>query len=99
MIIKVDKVLKKLFYFVMDKSLLVVSGDKYDYYSFLFYWWLDLSKKDGMFYLCKDGEINFVVNSDVIDKKCMNNFSEDVYYLVLVYSFIGKLEYVDKVCE
>ncbi|WP_186368563.1 alginate lyase family protein, partial [Yersinia bercovieri] len=74
----------------MDKNLLAASGDKHDYYSFPPYWWPDPSKKDGMPYLRKDGETNPDANSDATDKKRMNSFSDDVYYLALAYSFTGK---------
>ncbi|CFQ63121.1 Alginate lyase [Yersinia enterocolitica] len=99
LITKADKALKKPLYSVMDKSLLAASGDKHDYYSFPPYWWPDPSKKDGMPYLRKDGETNPAANSDATDKKRMNNFSEDVYYLALAYSFTGKPEYADKARE
>jgi len=91
-----DKVLHNKAVSVMDKSLVAVSGDKHDYYSFPPYWWPDPNKPDGMPYIRKDGVSNPAANNDETDKKRMNIFGHNVSTLALAYYFTGNRAYAEK---
>ncbi|MFK3704964.1 alginate lyase family protein [Klebsiella sp. NPDC088457] len=81
---------------VMDKSLLAVSGDKHDYYSFPPYWWPDPQAKDGLPYIRKDGQTNPDANSDATDKNRLVKMSDDVYTLALAWYFSDDARYAEK---
>ncbi|NQT14393.1 MAG: alginate lyase family protein, partial [Planctomycetes bacterium] len=53
-----DRALREGPWSVMDKKHVPPSGDKHDYYSVGPYWWPDPSKKDGLPYIRRDGEVN-----------------------------------------
>ncbi|WP_174508011.1 alginate lyase family protein [Klebsiella oxytoca] len=91
-----DAALKHPLYSVMDKTLVAVSGDKHDYYSFPPYWWPDPQTKDGLPYIRKDGQTNPDANSDATDKKRLVRMSDDVYTLALGWYFSGDIRYAEK---
>lgn len=80
----------KLLYFqpvsVMEKTAYPPSNDKHDYMSIAPYWWPDASKKNGLPYIRKDGEVNPEVNN-YPDKEHLPLLCENVYTLALAYYF------------
>ncbi|WP_170876327.1 alginate lyase family protein, partial [Salmonella enterica] len=58
LLLQADAALDHAVYSVTDKTLMPVSGNKHDYYSFGPYWWPNPGSKDGMPYIRKDGQIN-----------------------------------------
>ncbi|WP_421355602.1 alginate lyase family protein [Pseudocitrobacter faecalis] len=93
---RADTALKHPLFSVMDKTLVAVSGDKHDYYSFPPYWWPDPDKKDGLPYIRKDGETNPAANSDATDKNRLVKMSNDVYTLSLAWYFTQDKRYAEK---
>jgi len=84
---------------VMDKTLVAVSGDKHDYYSFPPYWWPDPTKKDGLPYIRRDGQNNPDASSDATDKKRLVRMSNNVYNLTLAWYFTRDKRYSEKAAE
>ena len=84
---------------VMDKTLVSVSGDKHDYYSFPPYWWPDPTKKNGLPYIRRDGQNNPDASSDATDKKRLVRMSNNVYNLALAWYFTQDKRYSEKAAE
>ncbi|HSI83402.1 MAG: alginate lyase family protein [Candidatus Methylacidiphilales bacterium] len=55
---RADEYLKAPPLTVVDKTIPSPSEDPHDYFSFAPYWWPDPSKKDGLPYIRRDGEVN-----------------------------------------
>ncbi len=72
---------------VVDNDLVPPSGDKHDYISFGPYWWPDPTKKDGLPYIRRDGEVNPESKSSGSDSPALGRMSSAVQTLALAYYF------------
>ncbi|SDK81758.1 Glycosyl Hydrolase Family 88 [Catalinimonas alkaloidigena] len=79
-------------YSVMEKAFLPPSGDKHDYLSMGIYWWPDSTKRDGLPYVRRDGQINPEVRA-ISDATYFKNVVEESFQLALVYVFTGEEAY------
>ncbi len=85
-------------YSVMDKTDFPPSGNKHDYMSLAPYWWPDPTKKGGLPYIRKDGDVNPEVNN-YPDKENMPRVCEKVYELSLGFYFSDNEVYAKKASE
>ena len=79
---------------VMEKNNIPPSGSKHDYMSLAPYHWPDPSKKDGLPYMRKDGEINPEVTL-YKDKDYLPNLCSNVYTLALAHYYSGDQKYLN----
>jgi len=73
---------------VVDKEHLPPSGDKHDYFSIAPYWWPDSTKKDGLPYIRRDGQINperYLTG----DREKVRMLNTSVFTLSLAYCITG----------
>lgn len=96
---KADQALQHPRWSVMDKTLVAISGDKHDYFSFPPYWWPNPDTRDGLPWVRKDGQTNPDANSDATDKNRLVKMSNDVYTLSLAWYFSRDQRYADKAVE
>ncbi len=89
-----DKALLEGPFSVMEKKNNPPSGDKHDYMSLAPYFWPDSSKKDGLPYIRKDGQINPEVK-DYQDKEYMPRLCDLVSTLALAYYYSGQEKYAE----
>src|SRR5256885_8890 len=75
---------------VVDKTRVPPSGDKHDYMSLATYWWPDPTRKDGVPYVRKDGNVNPERNTAAFDFVRLDNLSEAVMALGLAYYLTGR---------
>lgn len=87
-----DKALRNGPYSVVFKDKMPPSGDKHDYMSIGPYWWPDPSKKDGLPYIRKDGQVN-PERFSIRDAEYHNALCRDVYLLSIAWHYTGKQEY------
>ncbi len=87
-----DKLLSYQPVSVMDKTGTPPSGDKHDYMSIAPYFWPDPSKRDGLPYINKDGQVNPEVRQ-YQDKQNLPKLCENVYTLSLAYYYSGDEKY------
>jgi hypothetical protein len=73
---------------VVDKNQLPPSGDKHDYFSLAPYWWPDPTKKDGLPYIRRDGEIN-PERYKIGDREKIGVLNASVYALSVAYYITG----------
>ena len=77
---------------VVDKEHLPPSGDKHDYFSIAPYWWPDPTKKDGLPYFRRDGQINperYLTG----DREKVRTLNLTVFTLALAYAIAGDETY------
>jgi hypothetical protein len=87
-----DKALQSGPYSVMDKSRMPPSGDRHDYLSLAPYYWPDPSKKDGLPYIDRDGEVN--PESEIgTDSRALGRMCSEVDTLALAYYFTENESY------
>jgi hypothetical protein len=87
-----DKALQSGPYSVMDKSRMPLSGNRHDYLSLAPYYWPDPSKKDGLPYIDRDGEVN--PESEIgTDSRALGRMSSDVNTLAMAYYFTENESY------
>lgn len=77
---------------VVDKKHLPPSGDKHDYLSLAPYWWPDPTKKDGLPYIRRDGEVN-PERYKIGDREKIGVLNSTVYTLSLAYYITGDEAY------
>lgn len=77
---------------VMDKPLMPPSGDKHDYLSLATYLWPDPSKKDGLPYITRDGEVNPETRTST-DWPALEKMASSVETLALAYYLTGDEAY------
>ncbi|MBO9153558.1 alginate lyase family protein [Chitinophaga sp. GCM10012297] len=87
-----DAALKKGPYSVVSKEKMPPSGDKHDYMSVGPYWWPDSTKKNGLPYIRKDGQVN-PERYAVRDAEFHTALCRDVYMLSIAWYYTGKKEY------
>lgn len=87
-----DKALKNGPYSVVFKEKIPPSGDKHDYMSVGPYWWPDSTKKDGLPYIRKDGQVN-PERFSIRDAEYHNALCRDVYLLSIAWYYTGKQDY------
>lgn len=80
---------------VMDKEEVPPSGDKHDYMSLGPYWWPDLSKKDGLPYIRRDGEVN-PESKKYGDNKRLDDMVERLQALALAYHITEEASFAEK---
>jgi hypothetical protein len=73
-----------------------VSGDPHDYFSVGPYWWPDPTKKDGLPWINKDGQVNPMFRDANSDTRLLQTLLHSVRALSLAYYFSGKQTYADK---
>ncbi len=78
---------------VMAKPLVPPSGDKHDYMSFGPYWWPDPTKKDGVPYIRRDGEVNPQSLGEGSDRVALENMAAGAETLALAWHFTGERTY------
>lgn len=78
---------------VVENELVPPSGDKHDYISFGPYWWPDPTKKDGLPYIRRDGEVNPESRSSGSDSPALGKMVSIVETLALAYYFTGDQVY------
>jgi hypothetical protein len=87
-----DKALKQEPVTVTSKKQTPPSGDKRDYMSMAPYWWPDPTKKDGLPYIRKDGQVNPERN-DFKDRELVGTLQSCITTLGAAYYISGKDEY------
>ncbi|MGN7723033.1 alginate lyase family protein [Chitinophaga sp. 22620] len=87
-----DKALHNGPYSVVFKDKMPPSGDKHDYMSVGPYWWPDSSKKDGLPYIRKDGQVN-PERFSIRDAEYHNALCRDVYLLSIAWYYTGRQDY------
>jgi hypothetical protein len=87
-----DEALKNGPYSVVSKQKMPPSGDKHDYMSVGPYWWPDSTKKNGLPYIRKDGQVN-PERYAIRDAEFHNALCRDVYVLSIAWYYTGKKEY------
>lgn len=83
---------------VMDKEEIPPSGDKHDYMSLGPYWWPDPSKRDGLPYIRRDGEVNPEARR-FGDNHRMDKMVDRVQALALAYQITGEPAFADRAVE
>ena len=96
LIARAEAAMKRPLYTVVDKRVLPPSGDPHDYLSVGPYWWPDPSKKDGLPFIRRDGEINPDRSSDKYDVTDLGRMSADVETLSLAYYYSGNPRYAGR---
>ena len=91
-----DRCLGSKTFTVMSKTGIPPSGDKHDYLSLAPYFWPDPSKKDGIPYMRKDGEVNPQTRDNYTDYNEWNKFSDIVDTLAQAYFLTENGGYADK---
>lgn len=81
---------------VMEKTKPPPSGDKHDYLSFGPYWWPDPSKKDGLPYIRRDGEVNPESIGDKSDRTSLEKMAIGAETMALAYYFTGKEKFAGR---
>lgn len=81
---------------VVDNDLVPPSGDKHDYISFGPYWWPDPTKKDGLPYIRRDGEVNPTSRTSGSDSPAMGKMISAVHALALGYYFTGDEAFAER---
>lgn len=77
---------------IMEKQLVPPSGSKHDYMSMSKYWWPDPSKKDGLPYIRRDGEVN-PETPGRSDEAALNKMIKTVSMLAYGSYFLGEQRY------
>jgi hypothetical protein len=90
-----NKALETRPYSVTYKEKTPPSGDKHDFMSVGPYWWPDSTKKDGLPYIRKDGQIN-PERYKIKDDDYFNSLAHDVYRLGLAWYYTGDKRYAEK---
>jgi len=70
------------------------SGDHRDYFTVGPYWWPDTSKKDGLPWIRKDGQVNHSVRGPNSDSKLLDALVRRLNFLALSYRFTQNERYV-----
>ncbi len=95
-ITQADKALKLAVFTVMNKSGIAASGNRHDYYTLAPYFWPDLSKKDSLPYIRKDGEVNPQTRTTYTDYDEWNNFGNAISALYNGYKVSKQTAYAKK---
>lgn len=82
-------------YSVTDKPAIVPGGTANHYASIGPYWWPDPSKKDGLPYTRRDGEVNPERSGPEFDKNRLSQLGNDVEALALAYYLTGEERYAE----
>ncbi len=96
LIARAEAAMKRPLYTVTDKRMVPPSGDRHDYLSVGPYWWPDPSKKDGLPYIRRDGEINPDRATDKYDVMDLEGMSADVETLAFAYYYSGNPRYAGR---
>lgn len=80
---------------VVANDLVPPSGDKHDYVSFGPYWWPDPTKKDGLPYIRRDGEVNPSSRSSGSDSPALGKMVSAVKALALAYYLTSDEAYAE----
>ncbi len=83
---------------VTDKDFIPSSDTKHDYMSMGPYWWPDLTKKDGLPYLRKDGEVNPEIKK-ITDHVYLSKLISKCEFLGLAYYFTNDEKYAEKATQ
>lgn len=81
---------------VTNKTVLPASGDIHDYHTLGSYYWPDPSKKDGLPWIYKDGEVNPINEGPETDWERLRNMLTSLHTLNLAYYFSGDKKYILK---
>ncbi|EPZ8124336.1 alginate lyase family protein [Yersinia enterocolitica] len=84
---------------VTHKTLLPVSGDIHDYYSFGTYWWPNPRKPNGLPYVRRDGHTNPQSQNDDTDTQRIERMCDRCLTLGLAYYFTGNSRYAQVAAE
>ncbi|WP_016673131.1 alginate lyase family protein, partial [Yersinia pestis] len=84
---------------VTHKTLLPVSGDIHDYYSFGTYWWPNPRKPNGLPYVRRDGHTNPQSQNDDTDTQRIARMCDRCLTLGLAYYFTGNSRYAQVAAE
>lgn len=77
-------------------QLIPASNNTNDYFSVGPYWWPDLSKKDGLPWIRRDGDVNKAVRTPNSDSKQLSRVIDTVKTLGLAYYFSGDNRYSNR---
>lgn len=88
-----EKYIKMSYCSVLDKKHMPVSGDKHDYMSLSRYAWPDLTKKNGLPYITKDGETNPEYKE--YDRNSLANMCHRVKTTTLAWKITGDSKYAE----
>lgn len=83
---------------VMDKEELPPSGDRHDYMSLGPYWWPDPSKRDGLPYIRRDGEVN-PESKKYGDNKRLDDMVDRLQALALAFQITEEASFAEKAIE
>ncbi|MEO7309261.1 MAG: alginate lyase family protein [Chitinophagaceae bacterium] len=89
-----EKLLTHQVFTVMGKTGMPASNDKHDYLSLAPYFWPDPSRKDGMPYMRKDGEVNPETRNHFTDFNEWNELTDAVGTLCKAYGLSGEKKYL-----
>ena len=84
---------------VVDNDLVPPSGDKHDYISFGPYWWPDPTKKDGLPYIRRDGEVYPQSRTNGSDSPAMGKMAATAETLALAYHLTGEERYAERAAK
>ena len=93
---KANNALKEGFFSVTDKTQIPVSGDKHDYLSIGPYWWPDPTKKDGLPWINKDGQVNPITLGENLDLRRKGKMFRNSHCLAMAYFITGNEKYAEK---
>ncbi|GKX31470.1 alginate lyase [Vallitalea longa] len=99
LISKANKELDKKADPVTNKTIMPQSGDIHDYLSIAPYFWPDPSKKDGIPWIPKDGQVNPKTRGPHTDQVRLSKMFDSLEILSMAYYFSGDKKYADKAKE
>lgn len=91
-----DELMSHRAFTVMGKTGMPASGNKHDYFNLAPYFWPDPSKRDGLPYLRKDGQVNPETRDHYTDYNEWNEFADAVGKLCKAYTLTGDKKYALK---
>jgi hypothetical protein len=81
---------------VTQNETVAVSGDPHDYFSVGPYWWPDPSKKNGLPWINRDGQVNQTMRGPDSDAKLFQQLMRAIRVLGLAYYFTEQQKYAAK---
>ena len=94
-----DKALKAELTSVVQKTQTPPSGDKHDYLSLAPYFWPDSTKKDGLPWIRKDGEVNPLTRGKNVDEPSKDVMLSSTKNLAYAYYFSDDKKYAKRAVE
>lgn len=94
-----DRAILQPLYSVANKSRLVPGASKHDYASIGPYWWPDTTKRDGLPYVRRDGQVNPERDGPEFDKSRLRALARDLKALALAHYVTGDAAYANRAAQ